>query len=284
MVNNGVVISLYTLLVAIVTFPIMIIILMKIKRKIKFSPFLLGLLVYFTFGVFSTTVIHTIFLNPGRPTYNFLNGNVVAYSLYFAVVVGVLEEFGFLLAFKKIIPGYDEKETPITLALGNAWLEVIMVCFLALAAYIAYATKLNEVGEDGFREFYKNIENLNIEDTLSVIESITVMDVIMLAVQRVAYFIMHISLSVIIFYSVKKNIIQYFWMAVIFRGLCTVPGAVEKFNADALAMGSKIPLTIYLLFVIGVACFIALKLYKSYNMGKTLYPSDLFKKQPQMHL
>lgn len=283
MISNGVIISLYTLLVAMITFPIMIIILMKIKRKIKISPFLLGLLVYFTFGVFSTTIIHTLFLNPGRPTYNFLNGNVVAYSLYFAVVVGVLEEFGILLAFKKIIPGYDEKETPITLALGNAWLEVLMICFLDIAVAIAYTTKLNEVGEDGFREFYKDIEKLDIDATLKAIRSIAVSDVILMIVQRIAYFIMHISLSVIISYSVKKNIIQYFWMAVIFRGLCTVPGAIEKFNSDALVMGNKIPLTIYLLFVIGVLGFIALRLYKSYNMGKTLYPSELFKKHPDPH-
>ena len=288
MISNGVMISLYTLLVSIVTFPIMIFILMKIKRKVKISPFLLGLLVYFTFGVFSTTIVHTLFINEGRPTYAFLTGNVIAYSLYYAVVVGILEEFGFLIAYKKIIASYDENETPITLALGNAWLEVIMVCFLALAAYIAYATKYNEVGEEGFREFYGDIENLDLDATINMLKSITVGEIIMLALQRIAYFFMHIFLSIMVFYSVKKNIIQYFWMAVIIRGLCTVPGAIENFNNKnkdyIMSIGQKVPLTLYLIVIIAFAGFIAIKLYKAYDAEKVLYPADLFKKQPDMHL
>ena len=283
MISNGVIISLYTILVAIITFPVMIVVLMKIKNKIKISPFLLGLLVYFSFGVFATTVVHTIFLNPGRPTYNLLNGSVIAYSVYFAVVVGILEELGFYIAFKKILVNYDERETPITLALGNAWLEVIMVCFLALAAYIAYATKYNEVGEEGFREFYKDIENLNIDETIDVIKSITVSDIILLAIQRIAYFVMHIFLSIMVFYSAKKNIISFFWMAVAFRGLCTVPGAIEKFNQDTMGASHQIPLMIYLVIVIAASGFVAIKLYRSYDTGKVLFPADLFKKHPDPH-
>ena len=103
MVSNAVIISWYTILISIVTFPLMIAILMRVKYKTKFSPFLLGLLVYFSFGVFATSVVNTLFISENRPTYSFLTGNVVTYSLYFAVVTGIMEMLGLFVAYKKIL-------------------------------------------------------------------------------------------------------------------------------------------------------------------------------------
>ena len=283
MVSNAVIISWYTILISIVTFPLMIAILMRVKYKTKFSPFLLGLLVYFSFGVFATSVVNTLFISENRPTYSFLTGNVVTYSLYFAVVTGIMEMLGLFMAYKKILVNYDEKETSVTLALGHAEMEGLMVCFLALAAYISWATVLNERGPAGFAEYFADVEGLNIEEAIDSITSVTVSEVVLLALQRVIYLGMNIFLSVMIFYAAKKDIRSYFWVAVVFRGLCTVPGSVERYNELKDVRGNSALLTAFLAVVVAMLGYMSIKLYKAYDAGKILYPADLFKKHPDPH-
>jgi len=283
MVSNSIVISWYTILISIVTFPIMLAVLMKIKSKARISPFLLGLLVYFTFGVFATSVVNTIFLNSNRPTYNLLNDNVVAYTLYFAVVVGFLEVLGIFVAFKKILVNHDDKQTALMFALGHAGMEAFMACFLALATYISWANVLNDKGPEGFAEFFSDIENFDPQEAIDTITAISVSDVVLLALQRIAYFGMNIFLSIMIFYAAKKDIKPFFWMAVLFRGLCTVPGSVERFISSNGTTGKFLVLLFYLMIVLAALGYCSMKLYKKYDDRQVLYPLDLFKKHPDPH-
>ncbi len=278
MVSSSVILALYTVLVIIITVPIMVALLMKVKGKVKLAPFLLGLVVYFTFGVVCVAFINILFVNEGRPTAALINGNIVVNSLYFAVVIGLLEELGVYIAFKKILVSYDEKSSAIMYSLGHAGLEAFLVSGPALFVYITCATALNELGVQGFKEQWADMQTVDIDKIADVLLSMKFTDVLLMCLERAIYFAMHIFLSIIVFYSVKRQTIQYFWIAVVLRGLGTIPGSIETFCNFPTGSAASWLLLLATIATCVLTGYIAVKLYKNYDTERVLLPSQLFKK------
>lgn len=279
MVSDAVVISLYTLLIMMLTFPLMIAVCLKIRRKTKFIPFLLGLLVYFTFAIVCPTFVHTIFLNQGRPTSAFLNSNVISYSAYYAIVVGILEELGIFVAFKKILVNYDKKDTALMYGLGHAGLDVLFMNALSIVTFIIFATALNEKGVEGFKEIYEGIEGVDIDKNIEYLTSISIVQLLLQALRYILFFVFHLFTSIIVFYAAKRSTIEYYWIAVLLRGLLTIPGSVEKFEKlDGTNIPQTVIMVICVLAIVAMAGFIALKLYRNYDSEQVLMPRDLFSK------
>ena len=282
MVSDGVIISFYTVLVAIVTVPLMAAVLLKIKTKVKFSPFLLGLLSYFTFAVVCTSFVNIIFVNKGRPTEAFINSNIIVYSLYFAIVTGLLEELGIYVIFKKILVSHDDKRTSIMYSLGHAGLDAFLISGPAMFVYITCASAINELGVDGFRTQWADMQNLDVQEIIDVLTGMSIGNVALMGLERVMYFVMHIFLAIIIFYAVKRETKVYFWIAVIIRGLCTVPGSLKNFGSFTGGAAETVVLLAYTILIIAVAGYIAIKLYRSYDSEQILMPRDLFVKNNKL--
>jgi len=259
--------------------PLMVALFMKFKSKAKFLPFLLGMLVYFTFSVVCVSVVNIIFLNEGRPTSGLINGNVVVYCLYFAVVTGLLEEFGILIAFKKILVSHDDRKTSVVYALGHAAFDAFLIVGPALFVYITCSTAINELGIEGFKTEWSDTSNIDLDEIVKTLTELGVADILMMAFERLLYFAMHIFLSIMIFYSVKREVKAYFWMAVAIRGLCTIPGSLSNFGTYGGETGLRIVLSLILTVIVAFAGYIAVKLYVDYNRGEVLMPSALFKKK-----
>ena len=276
MVSNSVVISFYAILVALVTVPIMVAVLLKIKTKVKFSPFLLGMLAYFTFAVVCTAFVNIIFVNKGRPTADFINSNVIVYSLYFAVVTGILEELGIFVVFKKILGSHDDKRTSIMYALGHAGLDAFLIAGPVLFVYITCSTAINELGIEGFKTEWADIQNFDLQEVIDVLTGMSIGDVLLMGLERVIYFAMHIFLAMMVFYGVKREAKVYFWIAVIIRGLCTVPGSLRNYGSYTGGAMETIIMLIYTMVIVGVLGFMSIKLYKSYESEQILMPRDLF--------
>lgn len=278
MISNSVVISLYTMGVAIVTFPIMLAVLLKIKTKIKISPFLIAILVYFTFSLVCPTFVHSIFLNQNRPTSAFLQSNVFVYSLYNAIVIGLFDQLGMYVAFKKLMTTHEDKRTPIMYAFGHAGADVFIMCFFTVITYVLWAETLNAKGVDGFMELYTDAKYTDAENAIEFMKSLSVRYILLIALERVIIFIMHTAFSVIIFYSVKRDMKVYFWIAVILRGLCSIPGSLEKYDPVYSEGINQVFIFVFLIIFVAVAVFIALKLYRIYDSEDQIQPADLFKK------
>ena len=276
MVSNSVVISFYAILVALVTVPIMTAVLLKIKTKVKFSPFLLGMLSYFTFAVVCTAFVNIIFVNKGRPTAGFINSNAVIYSLYFAIVTGLLEELGIFVIFKKILPSQDDKRTSIMYALGHAGLDAFLIAGPLMFVYITCSTAINELGIEGFKTEWADIQNFDLQEVIDVLTAMTVGDVLLMGLERVLYFAMHIFLSIMVFYGVKREAKVYFWIAVIIRGLCTVPGSLRNYGSYTGETMETVIMLVYTIVLVVVLGFMSIKLYKNYDSEQILMPRDLF--------
>ena len=274
MVSNSVMIAMYTLFIIIAAFPIMTAILLKMRKKVRFAPFLLGLVTYFTFAVICVSVLNVLFLSDKRPTSFFIKNNVIPYSIYFAIVTGMLEELGIMVAFKKILVSRDEKSTAFMYALGHAGLDAVLIAGPALLVYINCGATINELGIEGFREKFADARNINPDEIIDILQKLGISDILYMGFERIMYFAMHIFLSFMIFYSVKRRTIAYFWFAVVLRALCTIPGSVKKFYPDNT--GLNVVLVGFTLVFIGFAGYIAYRLYGNYDTEEILLPKNLF--------
>ena len=279
MVSDAVILSFYTLLVVMVTAPLMIAVLMKIKGKTKLLPFLLGMLVYFTFSVVCVAFVNVFFVNKGRATEPFITGNVFVYCLYFALVIGFLDELGIYIAFKKIRVNYDDKRETIMYSLGHAGLEAVLLAGPAILVYITCSTAINELGVEGFMVKWSDVESLNLQEVVDTVTGFSVFDVVLMGLERLLYFCMHIFLSMIVFYAAKKETKAYLFIAVALRGLCTIPDSLKNYGVYTGESSTAMIMLAYTVLLIGFAGFIGIKLYRNYDNEGILMPNELFLKK-----
>jgi len=79
-----------------------------------------------------------------------------------------------------------------------------------------------------------------------------------------------------IFYAAHREAKQYFWIAVIIRGLCTVPGSLKNYGTFKGEGLETVILLVYTLIIIAAAGFIAIKLHKNFDSEQILLPKELF--------
>ena len=283
MIDESIITGFFSILIVILTFPIGAAILLKFRNKTRFMPFLLGAIIYFTFSLIFVTMINSLFVNKGRVTHDFLNGNVVIYLIYMAVVVGALEITGMFVAFKKILQTHDDAKTPVMFGLGYVAVALIALVGLGMVVYVSNATALNTLGEEGYRAKFADVESYDLDSTINVLKNIRIVDLIYEFLSMLLYTAVIISLAVMVFYSVKLNAKVYFWVAVIIRALYTITGSVSSWcSSHSMALDADawnpIKSLIELLFA-GVALFMAYKLYTAYKNEELIMPLDLFKKK-----
>ena len=279
MISSSIIISFYTILVVILTFPLTVAIIMRYKRKTKFSPFLLGLVVYFTFEFFFVTMVNSLFLNPGRVTYGILNENPVGYCLFVAVTNGFLVILGMYIAFDKILGSHDDKRTPLMLSLGYVAIALIALVGLEMIVYITNATAINELGLDGYRELYADVKEYDIEATIKAITNMTIGDVLCLSFDLLVYVLFTFSLAIMVFYSSRRKVKAYFWIAILMRALYTIPSSLERKLFTEVSGSWQIAKLMIGLTMAAFAGYIALMLFRSYDKTEMLLPSELFKKK-----
>ena len=222
--------------------------------------------------------LNALFLNDSRATSEVIKNNPFLYSFYYAVTTGILEEAGILIAFKKILVNHDEKSTALMYAIGHAGLDVLLITGMRLIVYINCASTINALGIEGFKEKFEGSKTINVEEVIKVLEDMSVSSVLYIAFQRILYFAMHIFLTFTVFYSVKRECIAYFWIAVVLRGLCTVPGSVEEKLTD-VGTGINVLLVVITTVLVAAAGYVAVRLYRNYDSEKLLLPSNLFRKR-----
>ena len=283
MVSDSVILSLYTVLVILITGPIMVAVLMRVKSKVKIWPFLLGTVIYFTFDFVCVQIIKIIFISDGRATSQMIYGNIAIYALFNAVVIGLIEGAGILIAFKKILVNYDDKKTPIMYGLGHACIEALLISGIRIFDYITFSTALNELGREGFIEKFfteaqnaEEVSNIDIDRVIDFFTNMKTTDVLLLALNRFVLFAVLLFTSIMIFYSVKRETKVYFWLAVIVRGLSIIPGSIQDFLEIEDSAGSWI-LLLVTTAIVALAGFIGVKLYRNYDTERVLLPGELFK-------
>jgi uncharacterized membrane protein YhfC len=193
-------------------------------HKEKISTILLGALAFFAFALVLEGTIHTVvfLLVPS------LAKNVIAYTIYGALMAGLFEETGRYIFFKFVLKKRTNRETAISYGIGHGGFEALYILVMTSIQYIIYAVMINN------GQFQTLIDTVAASGTDTsqllllpdAIASITVGAIVLGCFERITAMLFHVAMSIIVFYAVKKSKIALYFLAILLHALLDTPAAL----------------------------------------------------------
>lgn len=238
-------------------------------RHEKLTTVLVGAATWFLFAIVLEAIPRAIFLNPATSLGQTVMNSAVLFTVLGAAMAGIFEETGRFVAYKTILKKRTNKETGISHGIGHGGFEAFFLMVVAGIQNIAYAMMIN-TGK--FQELIdQSLEQGMPESMLAQITSIpdTLMNFSLgnaglVLLERVFAIVLHVGLSVLVFYAVRDRKVWMYGLAIIIHALFDVPAALYQFGIITNIIAVEILLAVY-----AVVFFVIIYnvLYK--NDGKT---------------
>ena len=176
----------------------------KHKQQTKLNYLIAGAVGFIVSARVLELGVHLICVVADNPVSRFINGNTVAFVLYGIIMAGVFEECGRYIVLKYILKKNRSPENAVMYGIGHGGIEILAVLLPSMILYLVIAV-LFSAG---------NIENalntLNITEqtaaaALPSVQAAAAFDYAMMAmnvIERLFALLLHIGLTVIVYYGV----------------------------------------------------------------------------------
>ena len=229
------------------------------KQQTKISWLIAGAIGFIVSARVLELGVHMVCIVTDNPISRFINGNTIAYVLYGIIMAGVFEECGRYIVLKYIMKKNRIPENAVMYGIGHGGIEILAVLLPALITYLAVAV-LFSAGD-----MENALSTLDItEETVSValpsIQTAAAFDYGMMAmnvIERLFAMLLHIGLTVVVYYGVVTD-----------KKICLPVAIILHMLMDtfpALYQRSVVPLWTVEPWAgvwTGVAVFIAVNLYR----------------------
>lgn len=194
-----------------------------------------------------------------NPISRFINGNTAAFVLYGIVMAGVFEECGRHIILKYIMKKNRTRENAVLYGIGHSGIEILAVILPSMITYLAVAVLFSA----GDTESALKALNITEETAAAALPSVQVAAsygyalAVMNVIERLFAMLVHIGLTVIVYYGVRNAKKICLPIAVILHML------VDTF--PALYQRGIVPLwtvEVWAALWAAVIVFIAVKLYR----------------------
>ena len=203
--------------------------------------------------------VHAICIMSDNPISRFINGNTVAYVLYGIVMAGVFEECGRYIIFKYILKKDKTRENVVLYGIGHAGIEVWTVVLPMILLELAVAVMFSS------GDISSALSTLNITEETAVSALPTVLSasqfgigmLLLFTLERIFVMVIHIGLTVIVFYGVSEKRKVFLCLAILLHML------VDVF--PALYQRAVIPMwlcEVWLAVWVVIIVILSVKLYK----------------------
>ena len=210
--------------------PVVICIWWLLKKKEKFTTVLIGAATWFVFAVLLEAIPKYLLFNPSTSLGKTIVGNAALYTVIGALMAGIFEETGRIVAFKTLLRKRTNKETGISHGIGHGGFEAMFLLAVTGIQYITYASMINS----GAFQTVVDIASAAGADVSSLeaipasIMAITPMSGVLSVVERAFAILLHIGLSILVFNAVRRSKIGYYFLAVLLHALYDVPAALYQ--------------------------------------------------------
>lgn len=229
------------------------------KQQTKISWLIAGAVGFIVSARVLELGVHMVCIVVDNPVSRFINGNTIAFVLYGIIMASVFEECGRNIVLKYIMKKNRTPENAVMYGIGHGGIEILAVILPAMITYLAVAV-LFSAGD-----MENALSTLDItEETVSValpsIQTAAAFDYGMMAmnvIERLFAILLHIGLTVVVYYGVVTA-----------KKICLPVAIILHMLMDtfpALYQRSVVPLwTVELWACVwtGVVVFIAVNLYR----------------------
>lgn len=204
--------------------PIAALIIFKLKNKdVKLRYFFIGAATFIVFALILEQILHYFMLSTIQ------NSGIVFYTLYGALCAGIFEETGRFLAFKLFCKKENDPRASIMYGLGHGGVEAIVLVGITLISYAVTAVTVNALGTEVLFGALPDEQRLAAEAQLTALTDYDMVSMFVSLGERILAIVLHTSLSVIVFASIKmKGKLWLYPVAIVLHALFDVPAALYQ--------------------------------------------------------
>lgn len=236
-------------------------------KKEKMTTVLIGAATWFVFAVLLEGIPKFLFFNPATSLGKTVMGNIVLFTVIGALLPGIFEETGRLVAFKTVLRKRTNKETGISHGIGHGGFEAAYIMAITGIQYLVYASKINDGTFQAVidQAVAAGVDASSLEALPALIMAIAPTSAILGLVERVFALLLHVGLSILVFYAVRESKTGYYVLAVLLHSLFDVPGALYQAGVLNLYI-VEVLLAIYTMVFFDIVYKV---LYKKDGKGKS---------------
>ena len=232
----------------------------KYKQRTNISYLIAGAIGFIVSARVLELGAHYVFIIADNPVSQFINGNTVAFVLYGTLMAGVFEECGRYIVLKYIMKKNRTRENAVLYGIGHGGIEILAVILPAMITYLAVAVMFSRGSVEGALSALK-ITKDTAAAALPTVQAAAAFNYGMMAMnvlERLFAMLLHIGLTVIVFFGVKNAKKGYLPLAILLHML------MDTF--PALYQRGVVPLwsvEIWAALWTAIIVFVAVRLYKN---------------------
>ena len=196
---NGIAVAIYFAFSLIILVCALVFIRLRLKTKIK--PFLVGGLTWLLFATMLEGSVHGVVLSifPG------LRENTLAFAIYGGLMAGIFEELGRYLAFKVFFKrDMENDKNALAYAAGHGGFEALVLVGLTMVSNIVLSVLINTGGADVILASVPAEAGTELNTMFGQLAASTPADFLLGMLERGVAIVLHLSMSVFVWFSVKK--------------------------------------------------------------------------------
>lgn len=233
--------------------PIAAIVFFKLKNKdVKLRYVFVGVVTFPVFALILEQISH-YFMLP------IVQQSTVAYVIYGTLAAGVFEETGRFVAYKLFCKKESDPRASIMYGLGHGGIEAVVLIGFTMLSYAITAVTINAMGMDAVMSSVPAEQHELVLAQTKALSEFTMSNALINVVERLIAITLHVSLSVVVFASIKlKGKLWLFPAAIVLHAVFDIPAALYQRSVI-----TNMALTELFLFVEAVIiAIVAVKIYK----------------------
>lgn len=256
-VSGAAILGMVVSLVISVGLPIALLIIWRKKSGAKISTFFIGAATFIVAALMLEQAFHFVVL---KLTGNILLDNIWLYAIYGGLAAGLFEETGRLVAMRFCMKKRLDKQNAIMYGIGHGGIEAILIAGLSGISNIISAilvnsgmlpTILESVGDAGQAEAAYT--------QLSALWTTPAYLFYMSGLERISAVMIHISLSYMVYFSVKNKKTGWFIVAIAIHALV---------DAGTILLAQVLPVLVVELILLSLAGCMIYGVVLLYRRGK----------------
>ncbi len=233
------------------------------KQQIRISWLIAGAVGFLVSARVLELGIHYLCIVMDNPVSRFINGNTAAFVLYGITMAGVFEECGRHIVLKHIMKKNRTRENAVMYGIGHGGIEILTVLLPSMILYLAIAVLFSQ-GDTANALKALNITEDTAAAALPSVQAAAAFDYAMMAmnvIERLFALLLHIGLTVIVYYGVVNAEKTCLPMAILLHMLMdTFPALYQRGLVPLWAV------EVWAAVWTAVVMFITVKLYRKMEL------------------
>lgn len=202
----------------------------KCKKRVNIAPLFIGAVGFIICVRVLELLVHMFCIIQVNPVSLFINGHTWAYVLYGTAMAGIFEEVGRYIIMRYLWKKNKSRENVIMYGIGHGGIEVWAITLMQIGMFLAIAVMISTQGMGATMQSMGVTEETQ-ASFMAMIPSITgfgAESMVMTVFERIAAMLLHISMSVVVYYGICKQEKKFVVLAVLMHAIFDVFAALYQ--------------------------------------------------------